>query len=246
MEVKMNEATPLPTEIITWLKTHSHCLQSLQPADSFNDLQPLKHILGDARIVALGEASHSTREFARLKHRLLAFLVKEMGFTALGLEASWSEVLPLDIALGEGRDHLDRLLRQMRFWPWRTQEMLALLHWMRAENEHRGTAPALRFFGFDMQEIHRAMDHVLMFLRHAAPQQVAAVKSLYEPVYRCIQKRDPFAYGKQSPEVKVLCRANVERAYTLLADVHPLSLTNSLQTSWDAAVNQGIMMAESV
>lgn len=52
---------------------------------------PLKQIIGNARVVALGEATHGTREFFQMKHRILEFLVREMGFTTFGIEATCAE-----------------------------------------------------------------------------------------------------------------------------------------------------------
>ena len=49
-------------------------------------MQPLKAIIGPARVVALGEATHGTREFFQLKHRMLEFLVTEMGFNIFPLK----------------------------------------------------------------------------------------------------------------------------------------------------------------
>lgn len=43
-------------------------------------MQPLKPVLAGKRVVALGEATHGTHEFFAMKHRMLAFLVQEMGF----------------------------------------------------------------------------------------------------------------------------------------------------------------------
>ena len=34
-------------------------------------MQPLKKVVGDARIVSIGEATHGMREFFQLKHRML-------------------------------------------------------------------------------------------------------------------------------------------------------------------------------
>lgn len=58
-------------------------------------MQPLKKVVGDARIVALGEATHGSREFFQLKHRMLEFLATLMGFTIFTIEASMPEAYKL-------------------------------------------------------------------------------------------------------------------------------------------------------
>jgi erythromycin esterase len=77
-------------EVTGWLAQNALPLSSLTTGVSTVDLQPLKDVLDGVRIVGLGEATHRTREFFQLKHRLLEFLVTEMGFSVLAMEASAS------------------------------------------------------------------------------------------------------------------------------------------------------------
>ncbi|MFE7115087.1 erythromycin esterase family protein, partial [Streptomyces sp. NPDC057654] len=74
------------------------------------DLEPLKRTLDGVRAVGLGEATHGTREFFLLKHRLLEFLVTEMGFTVLAMEAGASAALAVNDyvlhGIGEAADVL--------------------------------------------------------------------------------------------------------------------------------------------
>ncbi|HYN07815.1 MAG TPA: hypothetical protein VES67_10525 [Vicinamibacterales bacterium] len=80
-------------------------MQTPEAGRGFADLQPLKTISGDARIVSLGEATHGTREFFQLKHRILEFLATEMGFTIFSIEANMPEAYRLNdyVLTGAGR-----------------------------------------------------------------------------------------------------------------------------------------------
>lgn len=71
---------------------HAIPLPSTDPAD----LRPLADALADRTVVGLGEATHGTREFFRLKHRLIRFLVEEHGFRAVALESNFLVALALD------------------------------------------------------------------------------------------------------------------------------------------------------
>jgi erythromycin esterase len=66
---------------IDWVRVNAIRLTTPEAGHGFADLQPLKKVVGDARIVSLGEATHGSREFFQLKHRTLGFLVSEMGFS---------------------------------------------------------------------------------------------------------------------------------------------------------------------
>lgn len=89
-------------EVTDWLTQTALPLSCLTAGVSTADLQPLKHVLDGVRIVGLGEATHGTREFFQLKHRLLEFLVTELAFSALAMEASASAGPAVDAYVRQG------------------------------------------------------------------------------------------------------------------------------------------------
>ena len=60
-----------------------HPLSGASPELNHDDLQPLSY-LGSSRIVGLGEATHGTKEFFQLKHRIFKYLVENHGFKIFG------------------------------------------------------------------------------------------------------------------------------------------------------------------
>ncbi|GAA4520823.1 erythromycin esterase family protein [Nonomuraea ferruginea] len=136
-------------EVTGWLASRAVPLDGLDPRGPVAGLEPLRQVLDGVRVVGLGEATHGTREFFLLKHRLLRFLVEELGFTVLAMEASVSASEALDAYVLGGAGEPERLLADLGFWTWRTREMLAVVEWMR---EHNRTAePKARFAGIDPQ-----------------------------------------------------------------------------------------------
>mgnify|MGYP000435187946 CR=1 FL=1 len=47
--------------------------------------------IGDRRVVLIGEATHGTSEFYRMRARITRKLIEEKGFTIVALEADWPE-----------------------------------------------------------------------------------------------------------------------------------------------------------
>jgi hypothetical protein len=80
-------------------------LKTVRAGSGSEDLEPLVPILTGRRIVALGEATHGTREFFQMKHRLLEFLVKRLGFRHYGMELSAPDGEQLDQFI-HGKDAL--------------------------------------------------------------------------------------------------------------------------------------------
>lgn len=104
----------------------------MEATDDFVDLAPLKAHLQDARIVGMGEATHGTREFQGFKFRMFRFLVEQLGFTVFGIEANWPESLEVNrYVLGADVDPV----RSLGFSWWQTEDMMAMLHWMRQYNQ---------------------------------------------------------------------------------------------------------------
>jgi erythromycin esterase-like protein len=159
--------------VTEWVRSTAIRLQTVEAGHGFADLQPLKRVVGDARIVALGEATHGSREFFQLKHRLLEFLATEMGFTIFSIEANLPEAYRLNDYVLNGVGDPRQLLRGMYFWTWDTEEVLDMILWMRAFNASgRGR---VQFTGFDMQTPIVAMEIVRGFVARYDPASVATI-----------------------------------------------------------------------
>ena len=93
---KSPSSISVPSEVTSWFKSAAIPLDSTSPESGLDDLRRMESIIGNARIVAMGEATHGTREFFQLKHRMLKFLVEKKGFTVFGIEANWPESLAIN------------------------------------------------------------------------------------------------------------------------------------------------------
>lgn len=164
-------------EVVGWLASNALPISGVAAGDSVVDLQPLKEILRDVRVVGLGEATHGTREFFQLKHRLLEFLVAELGFSTFAMEASASAGVAVDAYVRRGEGDAEQVLRGLGFWTWRTREVLAMFEWMRAYNRRRPEEAKLRFVGVDPQNAAASVRAVDDYLSTFAPDRVAAFRA---------------------------------------------------------------------
>lgn len=121
-------------ENIKWLKDNSLPLTTVNPQESNLDLLPLKEIIGDAKLVGLGEATHGSKEFSQVKHRMLKFLVEEMDFDGLIMEVPEEPAKNIDKYIKTGEGDPQKLLTDLGFWITRTQEVLDMIEWMRSYN----------------------------------------------------------------------------------------------------------------
>ncbi len=164
---------------IQWLKANAIPFDTTEPNSSFDDLMPLKKIIVDARIVALGEATHGTHEFFQMKHRMLEFLVEEMGFNTFAMEANWPEANRINDYVHTGEGDPAELLKGLYFWTWDTQEVLDMIRWMRAYNENPSNTQRLSFYGFDMQFGQMARNNIGQYMQKVDPQAAKQVADNY-------------------------------------------------------------------
>ncbi|MFI0741751.1 erythromycin esterase family protein [Streptomyces sp. NPDC021100] len=149
--------TAAPAGLVRWVAGNAARLAPLGPGadpDSpLDDLEPLRDLVGDARVVALGESSHQIREFGLQRHRVLRFLAGEPGFTAHAMEYGAAEGRAVDAWVQGGSGDLDGLLA-----PGGTAsgvhrlglpaEVRETLRWQRRHNA--GAARPMRFLGCDI------------------------------------------------------------------------------------------------
>ena len=133
----LGQETPPADEqaILSWIQENAIPIRHIEAGNNYSDLQPLKEILKDVKVVGLGESTHGTREMFHVKHRLLEFLVTERGFNAFELEASYAACQPINeyVLYGKG-DHATVLTGQ-GYVVWDTEEIAELIEWMQTFNK---------------------------------------------------------------------------------------------------------------
>ena len=101
---RTGQSPPRTPEQTAWVTERALPFDTVDAGHGFDDLMPLVQLIGDARIVALGEPTHGSREVFQMKHRLVEFLATEMGFTIFSIEANMPEAYRVNnyVARGAG------------------------------------------------------------------------------------------------------------------------------------------------
>lgn len=136
---------------INWIEKNAHPIKSITPGSNFQDLQWMKPVLENVKYVGLGEATHGTKDFFQFKHRMLEFLVKEMGYTGFAIEASYAGCKNINDYVLTGKGSAQAALASQGFWTWNTQEVLDMIEWIRAYNTTVKEDKKVQVFGFDIQ-----------------------------------------------------------------------------------------------
>lgn len=163
------------------------------------DFDPLLARIGDAPYVLIGEASHGTHEFYRIRAEITKRLISERDFSAVAVEADWPDAYRLNRYVRGASDDADAteaLGGFVRFpqWMWRNADVLDFLGWLREFNDTQ-TDPDRKagFYGLDLYSLHASIDAVLGYLRKVDPEAAERARERYA----CFDQfgSDPQTYG---------------------------------------------------
>lgn len=165
------------------------------------DYDPLMKMVGEARFVLLGEASHGTHEFYKERAQITKRLIKEKGFNAVAVEADWPDAYRVNrYVRGESADReaIEALEGFKRFpaWMWRNAEVLDFVGWLRAYNESQAMKATMTgFYGLDLYSLHTSIEAVLIYLDKVDPKAAAAARYRYSCFEHFGQEPQDYGYA---------------------------------------------------
>jgi erythromycin esterase-like protein len=186
---------------------------------SAQDHDALIALVGDAKLVLIGEASHGTEEFYRERARLTRRLIEEHGFDAVAAEADWPDAYRVNRFVrdqGPDRNPGEALAGFARFpaWMWRNVEVLDFIAWLRGHNDRRPRDQArVGFYGLDLYSLYASIEAVIGYLDRVDPSAAQRARSRYA----CFDatREDGQAYGLSAG---IDLSASCEKAVTAQLD----------------------------
>ncbi|MET8157534.1 erythromycin esterase family protein [Sphaerisporangium sp. NPDC005289] len=143
-------------------------------------------LVGEARFVLIGGASHGTHEFYAARAAMTRRLIEERDFRAVAVQADWPDAYRVNRYV-HGRGH-DATAEQAlggfeRFpsWMWRNAVVLDFVTWLRDHNDGvlAGLCGQAGFYGLDVYGAHRTMRRVVDFLQETDPVAAARARDRY-------------------------------------------------------------------
>jgi erythromycin esterase-like protein len=152
--------------------------------DVDGDVDPVLDLIGDAKLVLLGEASHGTHEFYRLRADITRALMVRRGFNLVAVEADWPDayrahrwtrLAGADASVEEALSDFTRFPR----WMWRNRVVVDFLRWLREWNAVRPAQARAAFYGLDLYSLHRSIECVLQYLQKVDPDAAHRARRRY-------------------------------------------------------------------
>ncbi len=142
-------------------------------------------LIGDARFVLIGEASHGTHEFYKYRAEITKRLISEKEFSAVAVEADFPDAYRVNRfvgGFGEEKTANEALSNFQRFplWMWRNMDVVDFVVWLKAHNDKLETNEKIGFYGIDLYSLHASMEAVLDYLKKVDPEAAKTARLRYE------------------------------------------------------------------
>lgn len=189
---RLVQARPRASETLPdLLARHGETFESVDDAD----LDPLLARIGDARIVLIGEASHGTSEFYRMRDRITRRLIEDKGFNIVAAEADWPDAARIDHYV-RSRDVPPsgwEAFARFPTWMWRNQETREFVDWLHEHNKSKAYDFRCGFYGLDLYSLYNSVRAITDYLDDVDPELAMVARHRYG----CLSpwEADPAAYG---------------------------------------------------
>ncbi len=174
-----------------------------EAAESFEsvdeaDLSGVLERIGDSRLVLIGEGTHGTSEFYRMRARMTESLIEQKGFDFVAVEADWPDAGRINDYVTNGRSGEARKWNAFdRFpeWMWRNHEVLDFVEWLREFNlKRKDKHRRVNWYGLDLYSLFTSIRVVLDYLEKVDPECAELARERYS----CLTawEPDPQSYGR--------------------------------------------------
>lgn len=182
------------------------------------ELGPLLERIGSSKLVLIGEASHGTSEFYRMRARITRELIQHKGFNIVAIEGDWPDAARIDryVRHRPQPEHGERAFTRFPTWMWRNREVAEFVEWLREWNGRlREPREGVGFFGLDLYSLYTSINSVIAYLDGVDPEAARMARRRYG----CFSpwEREPSEYGRAALfDPRRLCR---DEALAMLRDL---------------------------
>jgi protein-L-isoaspartate(D-aspartate) O-methyltransferase len=185
---------PIPADEETLVRNLADAAEPFSSIEAA-DLDPLLQRIGSSRIVLLGEATHGTSEFYKMRERITRDLIDRKGFRFVAIEADWPDAARVDYYVRHFQYPPSEWTAFARFptWMWRNTEVRDFVSWLRKHNGAVDRGERVAFHGLDLYSLYDSIRSVLNYLDEVDPESARVARERYG----CLTpwQRDPATYG---------------------------------------------------
>ncbi|MHB8147812.1 MAG: erythromycin esterase family protein [Vulcanimicrobiaceae bacterium] len=151
---------------------------------SSHDLDDLIALARDAQVVLIGEATHGTHEFYRMRAEITKRLISQLDFSAVCIEGDWPDAYRVNRFVRGADDDVEAVeslggFARFPTWMWRNAEVLDFVSWLREHNDERAGSAKAGFYGLDLYSLYASIDAIVTYLDRIDPDAAARARLRY-------------------------------------------------------------------
>jgi erythromycin esterase-like protein len=237
-----NSAAPIDeeTSVVRLVRESAHRLTGNE-----RDYDPLMKLIGDARFVMLGEATHGTHEFYRERARITNRLIEEKGFDAVVLEADWMDANRVNRYIqSDGKDTtaakaLSDFTRFPR-WMWRNADFRDFVDSVKTINARRNNTNRVHIYGMDLYGLSDSVKATSNYLKLTDPETARRVRKHYGCFDRF--REEPQLYGLEvSNKTARSCQKDAQQQFDELQQLMARSGSDKTVELFNALQNARVI-----
>ncbi len=210
-------------------------ISKVEAGNGFKDLMPLKDILKDKNIVGMGEATHGTSEFFKMKHRFFEFLVEEMGYRVFAMECDGGTGQVINDYILKGEGNIEGYLPEL----YRTEEVKNMIKWMKKYNDDPSHKEKIKFYGMDIFNIVDTLPKLSYYLGKLDKELQTRVEDTLSIIYR----NDIKALTNEQLDSILL---NINEIKKDMENTKEKYLNNNLQNEYELAIWNLNLVSQSI
>ncbi|HRU96330.1 MAG TPA: erythromycin esterase family protein [Ruminococcus sp.] len=137
----------------------------------------------NARVIALGEATHGNSEFQQLKLTVFKRLVETTNVRALIIEGDFGGCALANEYINGGEGTAEEVTKKLGYRIYHTDEMCELVEWMHDYNETAAEDDKVRLYGADIQNDMCNVQLIKDFYAQAAPDKAADYSAKFDELF---------------------------------------------------------------
>jgi erythromycin esterase-like protein len=183
-----------------------------------NDYNPLINQASEAKFILLGESSHGTSEYYKIRAELSKKLIQEKGYTYIAVEGDWPACQHINRYIKSYDDRYENAREALTAfgrwptWMWANEELIELVEWLKSYNQDKPKEEQVGFYGIDVYSLWESMEEIIKYLEKTKSPDLETAKK----AFACFEpfNRDPQLYGVSGSFYSEDCKNEVVELLT--------------------------------
>ena len=228
------------TSVVRLVREAAHPLTGKE-----GDYDPLMELIGNARFVMLGEATHGTHEFYKERALITRRLIEEKGFDAVVFEADWTQVNRVNRYIhGEGKDtSTEKALSDFnRFprWMWRNVDFRDFVDSLRIINARSDNKNRVSIYGMDLYGFSASVERTINYFKQSDLDAARRMRKRYGCFSRF--REEPQLYGLEVSNKTIRsCQRDAQQQFDELQQLTAKSGSNRTDELFNALQNARVV-----